>query len=301
MKQETKEKKKPKSITQKAKKVRSIVMMTLLCILMLSASTYAWFTLSNTAKVSNLTMTVGDVTGLQVADYEGTDTAPADETKWKSETTAVEFKGKLMPATTTDGISFSKPDYNENGEVGSVSSTNAKLDNTAATTDASEGYYVEYYFWIRAKGADGASSQIQLDAGAALNDGIYSDTGSPTGTYSLSKNVTVSDILPSAAVRISLQKGSETSAAVLEPNADYNTAASQIATDNSGGSVMTSTVTQKKDGTFSSANSNVFTLTNNTPTKITLRIWLEGKDLQCGNEIAAKDIVSQLKFSVVTP
>lgn len=44
--------KRQKNIVQKAKKIRSMVMMSLLCILMLSAATYAWFSLSNTAKVS---------------------------------------------------------------------------------------------------------------------------------------------------------------------------------------------------------------------------------------------------------
>ena len=102
--------KRQKNIVQKAKKIRSMVMMSLLCILMLSAATYAWFSLSNTAKVSNLTMTVGDVTGLQIA--------PDENGHAGTFGSSIDFStitGKLLPATSQDGKNFFKPYYNEDG------------------------------------------------------------------------------------------------------------------------------------------------------------------------------------------
>ncbi len=294
MKKETKEKKKP-TMTQKAKKIRSIVMMSLLCVLLLSAATYAWFTLSNTAKISNLTMTVGDVTGLQVADIADTDTAngPADESSWKAETTAVEFNGKLLPATTTDGIDIYEPVYDESGSVSdlSASATTKKLDSNSVIN--SIGYYVEYSFWIRALGPTGAQTTVKLAPGEGLNDGIYN--ASASGTYSLSSSKN-DGILPSAAVRVSLINN--TAVKVYEPNADFSAQAQKVATDSrTDKTAKSSDVKQKVDGTYdSSVDTTVLTLENNKATKITLKIWLEGTDAQCGNEIAANKIITQLKF-----
>lgn len=307
MKQETKETKKPKSFIKKAKKVRSMVMMTLLCVLMMSAATYAWFTLSNTAKASNLTMTVGDVTGLQVADYES-DTAPTDESdKWKSATSEVKFNGKLLPANSTDGISIYEPHYTDDGSVDKIETavTTKYLTNTSLA--GAEGYYVEHSFWIRAQGPDGGTTKVQLDKGVNLNSGVYTfpenDTNAnkPSGTYCISKAAGEDGILPSAAVRIGIINNKTSTATVFEPNSDFNTEAQKKATDTSGASGPSSPITQSlTTGEISTGNNVVFTLDNNEPTKITLRIWLEGTDKQCGNEIAAQDIVTQLKFSTVT-
>lgn len=279
---------------KKVKKIRSTIMMLLLCVLLMSAATYAWFTLSNTAKVSNLTMTVGDVTGLQIAD--DTDSAnkkPADN-EWKQATNAVTFKGKLLPATTTNGTSFLKPVYNENGDVSGTASTTEKLDKNTEDINA-EGYYIEFYFWLKALGKAGGQTTVKLDEGKSLNNGIYPEAQNPSGTYSLSKENGVSDVLPSAAVRMSLVNGEDVK--VFEPNFDFNTSASQKATDSRlSTDAKASDIQQNIDGTFASASTNVLTLQNNTPTRITLYLWIEGTDPQCGNEIAAKDIISQLKF-----
>ncbi len=291
-KQETK---KNKSLVKKAKKIRSVIMMTLLCVLMMSAATYAWFTLSNTSKVSNMTMTVGDVSGLQVADDEnGTEPQPD---AWKGATTAVTFKGTLLPATTTDGINIKQPKYNEDGAVSELETSEpAKLDKTSAESD--QGYYVEYTFWIRATGADGQTTTVKLDEGKDTNNGVYAENSSATGTYSLSKAKGTNGILPSAAVRVSLIK--DNTAKVYEPNSNFSTASTIYAKDErSDQAAKVSDVKQNITGEFSPADSNVLTLTNNVATKITLKLWLEGTDPQCGNEITAKDIITQLQFSTV--
>lgn len=291
-KQETK---KTKSLTQKAKKIRSIIMMTLLCVLMMSAATYAWFTLSNTAKVSNMTMTVGDATGLQVADFTSGDTnGPQNENMWGSATSEATFKGKLLPAYSENGKDIYEPVYSDtDGSVTSIAGTNTSKCLTASSVESDEGYYVEHVFWIRAQGADGGKTDVQLTKGEGFSDGIYSE--SAKGTYSLSKEVTNANILPSAAVRISLINGD--SATIFEPNSNYNTAATAIAKDNTGKTASSGTVTQDTSGTITPEDNVVFTIDNNTPTKITVRLWLEGTDPQCGNEISSKDIVSQLAFS----
>lgn len=291
--------KKAKRLVKKAKKIRGIVMMSLLCVLMLSAATYAWFTLSNTAKISNLTMTVGDVTGLQIAeDHAGNE---PEESAWKSVIEGGTFKGKLLPATTDDGIQMLAPEYNDDGAVKSTTATDQKI--TTASDDDDEGYWIEKTFWLRARGADGGTTNIKLaDAKGIGTNGVWVEANSSNynGTYVLSKDVEPSAILPGAAVRISFQK--EDTATVYEPNSDYNKAATQVATDSRNSTaIIASTVTQTMAGVCSIAEGtdNILTLQNNTPTKITMRIWLEGGDKQCGNEIAAKNIVTQIKFVTV--
>ena len=293
-KQETK---KSKSLVKKAKKIRSMIMMTLLCVLMMSAATYAWFTLSNTAKATNLTMTVGDVSGLQIAeDNEGA--TPSDDA-WKAMIDVGKFEGTLLPATTTDGIDILKPKYATDGTVEAVEATNENEKLTKKSTQGSEGYYVEYSFWLRATGADQGTTTVQLDKGENLNGGVYSESANSEGTYSLSLKKGINDVLPSAAVRISLINNG--TAKVYEPNTNFEPAAKIYALDKRNvKTAKSSDVQQNVDGTFKSSNSNVLTLNNNEATKITLKLWLEGTDGQCGNDIAAQDIKTQLKFNTVT-
>lgn len=293
---------KTKNITQKAKKIRSMIMMTLLCVLMMSAATYAWFTLSKTAKVSNMTMTVGDATGLQVADLTDTNetSGPTQESEWKGATSAVTFGGILFPANSSDGITIKEPEYDEDGAVSGLKEGTPTYLTSKSEAQA-EGYYVEYSFWMRAQGPQDGTTKIQLDKGEDLGSGIYSS--SAKGTYSLSTAAGDNGILPSAAVRISLTNATDSpgTATVFEPNSDYDTAAQKIAEDKSGASGPTAAIKQSyTSGELTPSDNLVFTLKNNQATKITLRLWLEGTDPQCGNEIAAKDIITQLKFSAVT-
>lgn len=286
-----KEQSKEKKLIKKAKKIRGMVMMVLICVLMLSAATYAWFTLSNTAKISNMTMTVGEATGLQIAEDNGAVPADGD---WTGTITGKTFLGKLLPATTSNGISIHAPNYNDAGAVESTTETLKKL--TAASTATDEGYWIEESFYLKALGKDGETTNIKLVNGENIGDnGIWNESNSANynGTYVLSKPS--GTILPGAAVRISFQVDGAASTTVFEPNSDYATAATQVATDSrSNKSVISSTVTETMAGICS--DTNILTLTNNTPTKIIMRMWIEGGDPQCGNEIAAKDIITQLKF-----
>lgn len=301
--------KRQKNIVQKAKKIRSMVMMSLLCILMLSAATYAWFSLSNTAKVSNLTMTVGDVTGLQIAEDNGQTPSDGD---WGSSIDGGVIYGKLLPATTKDGIKMESPVYNDSN--GAVKGTTEEQDGVQAkkltkeileADKDTEGYWIERTFYLRASGAADGTTKVKLADGEGVGaTGIWSDSGSYNGTYVLSKGVTGTEILPGAAVRISFQKDGASTATVFEPNVDFNTVAQKKASNERNKNdkkIISSTVTETMSGTctFPSGKDNILVLENNKATKIIMRIWIEGEDPQCGNEISAKDIVTQLKFVTV--
>lgn len=311
MKQETKEKKKPKSITQKAKKVRSIVMMTLLCILMLSASTYAWFTLSNTAKVSNLTMTVGDVTGLQVAIdkaavKQGTGAGTyGNELSFGAAGTEAELykiTGKLLPATlTASGTSIQKPVYDPNGS-GDVTGVDDVTDTEIlknGSADTVTGYYYETTFYLKAMGKD---IDVKLANGVGLaGTGIQKTDASENGTYVLNKatqTATGKDgYIGARAVRIWLSAGSDE--IIYQPNSDLSNSGGQTyttATDRrTDKNVKVVTDSQSAAGSFGSSQGKL-SLKANADTLVTLRIWIEGTDPSCGNEISLEDIIAQLQF-----
>ena len=321
MEKEMNEKKKTKSITKKAKKIRSIVMMSLLCVLMLSAATYAWFTLSKTAKVTNLTMTVGEATGLQIAPNKGTSTNPEagdysgvltfgdsdpNATGRQAGTTygaSGEYRitGQLLPATTTDGKNFSAPVYDDDSKVKMVTATTDKLDNSINSTSKT-GYYYETEFYLKSLGKDTTVTlrKATTSSGAVLsNNGVYA--GGETGTYVLDKAAdnqsNKQSNVGSAAIRISLT--SDNTTIVYEPNSD-NAASGTAAIDNSSATAVTTTSKQKMDGTFDGTQSATIALTKDADTLITMRIWVEGTDDQCVNEINLKNIIAQLQFEEVT-
>lgn len=298
MKMEENEKKK-KKIVKKAKKIRGIVMMTLLCVLMMSAATYAWFTLSNTAKIANLTMTVGDVTGLQIAeDIDG------NAGTYKSSIDFPTIAGKLLPATSQDGMVFQAPDYDESGEVIKTTNTDKKLPIPGEEDD--EGYYMEYSFWLKSLGKD-ANVRLVAGSGIAGANGIYNDTNSAgyKGTYILSKEVDSTKGVPgSAAVRISFKV--DGSAKIFEPNCNFSYTGTALAEgidfakDSTGNSIKTADIKHDIDGSIVE-NDVILHLTKDTPQKVTMYIWIEGKDSECANQIAAKTIKGQLVFTNEEP
>lgn len=304
MEKEMNEKKKTKSITKKAKKIRSIVMMSLLCVLMLSAATYAWFTLSDTAKIANLSMTVGETSGLQIAkDNDGNAGTFGG---------SIEFDtviGNLKPATSSDGLNFKYPEYDEDGNVKELKPTTASLP-VANATNSTEGYYIEYAFWLKSLGK---ASDVKIATGSiSPATGKYdSSSGSYSGTYILSNAVDTTKAVPgSAAVRMSFKNIANTLLAVYEPNSDitndnfnlvekedYAVETADVADE----VVVSSTIKHNSAGNVAdNMNTTLIHLEANTPTKIIMYIWIEGKDAQCANQIAAKEIVGQLLFTNAT-
>ena len=312
MKMEENEKKK-KKIVKKAKKVRGIVMMTLLCVLMMSAATYAWFTLSNTAKIANLTMTVGEATGLQIAKDVGTGenhtagTYGGVLTFGDSEDGRLyKITGKLLPATTEDGITFKKPVYNEDGLISKVEATqnNDILKNNSA--DDAEGYYYETTFYLKALGSNPV--YVQLKEGTNLpENGIFDASKGSTGTYVLGANgkTKKSEYYGSQAIRISLTAGTNPDpikTIIYEPNSNVSGTDGTSAEKVSGLTINRATSTSKQldTGSWDGNQTETLKISNTDGTLVTMRIWIEGEDPDCVNEISLNEIVAQLVFETVT-
>lgn len=284
--------KKQKKIVKKAKKIRSIIMMSLMCIMLLSAATYAWFTLSSTAKVSNLTMTVGEANGLRVAMDSG---STPKESDWKPAITFPDnaVKGVLVPAT-YDGSKFYRPEYNDDGEVDRVVNDNSVVElNTSNNDTKKEGHYYTLTFYMESLGED---ANIRLVEGENLSK------DSRKGTYVIeNKKGQKTEQNAAAAVRISINAQDSDVSGIYEPNCDmeFSGTVTKASTASGYSKKNYTTVQQKSDGTFVDGTSHskaVFKLKADKPTLITLHIWIEGDDAQCVNQIQMDNLIGQLYF-----
>lgn len=344
MKKQTDEKKK-KKLTKKLKKIRGVVMMMMVCVLLLSAATYAWFSLSNLARVSNLTLAVSEADGLQVAINEATDDGAGktpDEDDWKgfidlSESAVI--KGVLKPATTTNGVQFKVPDYNDSGVVTGIKTEGADATakelnkNQTENTAATEGHFYRYSFWMRSLKDDATIRLVHGDSTAKTGTYVtqirYTDTDTKIrklltdrGRENVNHDDKKSNIPASAAMRVSIIPGADYTDAstrtpanymIFEPWCDYtldnNTASTRVKAE-----VDTNYVSQSKDyaskllqqkrngefiGGTGTDSATAFTLVKDTPTLITLLIWIEGEDVECYNQIQMDDLMMQLQFEKV--
>lgn len=303
-KQETR---KTKSLTQKAKKIRSVVMMTLLCVLLMSAATYAWFTLSKTAKASNLTMTVGDVTGLQISD---------DNTTWSGEIELGEIKANLMPSTyVKEGTwSFYEPVYNDAGKITGIKKLDGESGKiTKDTPDTTKyGYYYERTFYLQSLGEN---ADVYLAKGIALDSDRIKDANSTVdGTYiEINGTKQSGDLkgLAPAAIRISFQVNGSDPVVYAPFNDVTDTGTAAAYANETTYSMSTNSskrpnivANQNSSGTYGTSNSEksekLFTLTADTSTLVTMCVWIEGDDAQCVNQIQLEKLIGQLVFTSET-
>ena len=289
-----------KRVKKNAKRLRSVIMLALMSIMLLSTATYAWFTLSDTARISGLTMSVTDVTGLRIhPDVDGNKPSEASD-KWSSKIDFAEngaptlWKGSLLPATTKDGIVFHKPVYDEDGKVSEVeelTGEDGKLSKTSA--EDAEGYYYETSFWMESMGEAGEIVLVNGDTSG----------NKKTGTYVIEDNTDKSGkttMNAITALRISITDGNET--AVYEPYSELhneNGLKTEIETAVKN-MLITNTKKQNSNGSFvngtDGASAKLFTLEADEITKITIRIWIEGNDDDCVNQIQLANLLAQLQF-----
>lgn len=291
---ETRNKKKVSKGVRRARSMRNMIMMVLVCVLMLSAATYAWFTLSNTAKVANLTMKVGEETSLMIAPDISKSTSDGKAGTYGS---VLEFgsdykiKYALQPATMTDA-GIQSPVYDETGtKVTSVAATTAEnIMTDSSTSDAGKFYCYKTTFFLKTAG--NADVKVKLKGSNLTN--TYGEPASKDGTYIVNK--TASD-MGARAIRIKLSAGD--TSIIYEPLKGYTLPEGtyEKATDESGVSVVTATNVQGTDGQFSTDTGRLTVKT--TDTRVTMEVWLEGTDACCVNQIMADDILGQLAFEVV--
>lgn len=279
------EEKKRKYSNGQMRKLRATIVMALVCVLMLSGATYAWFTLGNTAKVNSLSLQVSSEGNLYVAKDSGGLSQKLTEVSLATGDTQI-----LYPCTTdSTGKTMLSPIYAADNVVNSTSTIASEIRND---------YYYETDIWlevVETLASGSSANHYAITLGKNSGD---------DGSYVNSKAGNTSDQHPERCVRVSFTLDGE-NYTVYEPN--YNAAANTgDAAEDQTGKGFTGTVHKQETGGafvgeggtvyYSGDSSALFQIQGNTPTKVTVRVWFEGTDSDCRNSIQDAQIVSQLKF-----
>lgn len=300
MKEETimEENKKKNPDSERKSKLVSAILMAFVCVVMMGGGTYAWFTMSNTARVNSLKLNVAAEGNLRISktNHGATHTAwqnVENNVTWYDENETVKT---LYPCTADTNLVMKKPLYSSEKNVNKLET----IDNGENSADK-DVYYLEQKFYLfMDEGGDANNATYNV---CLVQNDSSASTDETKGTYFISGTANGS---AEYCARVSFQAGE--AKAVYEPNSDGTIANPTIATTSyTDYTPFASKHQQSKDGAFTHVDSGVkplndgdsdalFTIQGDTPTEVTVRVWFEGTDAQCCNEIQLKDIVAQLKF-----
>lgn len=285
--------------------IKLAVIMVMVSVLVLSASTFAWYKLNNTAKIEGMKFTADTLGNLQIA--EAVDSEDANDTDglkpgtWNS-TLDLAMTGDtyLLPATTSDGKEFYSPEYDGTGE------TVTGVSADALSGDTLNKYVYKKVFYI--KSGDSIDEKkyytLKLDDGT-LDNGVFNGgtyiKDETTGSYTATNAIRVSFVLGEGAYLDAEQTelGENANTKIWEPY-DATTAdevqSGTRATDNTSGygNYSSITIAQGEDGTLT--NNELCKIMEGKEAKITMYVWIEGTDDDCINEIALDTVVGQVQF-----
>ena len=285
--------------------------MLLASVIALSGVTYAWFTTSNTAKVSNLDVNVAAANGIQVS---------LDATSWRSVISAEELKAFIQNPVNYSSHTSQYPSA-EGVEIAPVSTAgviedgkmvmyfgeitqNGTLKSTLETEKArlDGGNFVAFDLFFKSS----TDQMLSFDSASGVMG--TSASGTSLGTE---KAVRVAFIpLGSAATPTAaktLKGDANTKAKIWEPNEDTRIEGSEHPAgkldcygfnaefDKAEGDLTEGTDIVKVE-TFSGSTELVELKAG--ITKIRVYIWLEGQDVDCVNQISYGDFATNLQFSV---
>lgn len=287
-KQSIKERIKALNAKQK-RRFKTALIMSLLSIVLLSGATFAWFTISNSASVNKLEMTVVAEGALKISDTENT--------VFTANKTSIDFTmadTKLYPCTTIDGKTMKKPVYSGSDVVSGVADILAAEKNM---------YYFEKDIYLGVVEAGGGTTN---DYAITLSK----KTSEGKGSFVKYKEGTTTTH-PEYSIRISFE-ASDGTIAVYEPNSEGNIGTSatekeDYAVNDAGTGYTGANLHQQlENGTFTAIqdktpyyegdSSELFTIKANTQTKVTVRIWYEGTDRDCINAIQDGTVEGMFTF-----
>lgn len=287
---------------EKKKKITQLVSVICLLVLALSTATYAWFEHGNRLKVTNLSLLAGGTGILQIADDLGNGPGEySSELDLSMATGSGNMETMLLnPVTTKNGTNFYAPVYVGNTVINVEHITDEEKLNTI--------YVYEKTFYLKA----GPNPNAE-DDGIVVTEGKMYDiflVGPATnlehkGTHVFqsldAEGSTVAGDTAVNAIRISFELEDGT-VVVYEPNADISNRDDSRAEDrvkNEYGQYVT--YMQSKDGAFINSENGddspvLFTIEENADVKVTMRVWIEGTDLDCTDSIALDKITAMFEF-----
>ena len=306
---ETKKTRRKKS-HRKAQQIKLAVIMIMVSVLVLSASTFAWYRMSKIASVQNMEFkadTLGNllISDTEIGEYDNTLDLGLGENN----------QAVLLPATTADGVNFLKPKYNRTGDIveevnplgeGEMLDGTEMKDKNSYEDNGMDHYVYKKDLFIKLDGAeDGKTYDLKL---------VGCDESFNTGTYLNDKDEVDEDFDSLNAVRISFVVEDE-AVVVYEPYCKGNgtgdetqkndegnpigTYAKKIYTTTCGPDAYASKVV-KQTSTGGWEGNNVLTQMEVGETvQVVMYVWFEGMDDDCVNEIALDAISGQIQFEAV--
>lgn len=301
--------------------------MLLILLAVLTVASYTWFTLSRTPRVSNLTMNINAVAGME---FSVTPEEDDDWTKQLSYVDIVDETAPLRPVTWSD---------KEKRFYGAVYGIDGRLtgdwiplsDERNANRDTVEGYYCIGTFYARSDD----TVRVSLTPAVAVDEGGTAGSGTfVIGTPLWNSQLTAHENGgkgAECAVRIGIQidrldenfdplepDDEIPSFFIYEPNADMHVSDAEGYRNTPSidggqtlihtrrlipqtGTVWTETQPPLRDsqeyefGQFY-RNLPLFVLNEGEVVRIRLYVWLEGQDVDCTNAIADAQITANIQF-----
>lgn len=315
-----------KNTKKKFRDIRNAVVMMCVMVAMMSTASYAWFTMSDSPTVTGMKMTATTAGGgLEVANVTTPGgTAGTYYSSIKITDNAVKSLKPVTPDTANVGH-FLKPLYQGNTVKDVIAiDTNEEFTN----------YVAKYEFWLKSVGPEDVKVGIicgdstvdtamglanDTDGGLANIDGSFvrksiSEAGTDGSTVNSSYAVRVGLVPREVTAGGSVTDSSSLSVLdkmfIWEPNAEAN-AATNRAESTTVDDAITETFavrSQTSGKIIDLTNGNVtdnytsdalFTLKGEAAVRIEMYIWLQGSDLQCGDEIQAGNLEAQIQFTPV--
>lgn len=299
------------------------VLIILLCLLVVSS--YTWFSLSQTPRVSDMYMFINSQSGLELS----TDPLAEEWTLRLDYRDLVDVNTELRPVTWSDrDQQFYAAKYGIDGRLLPYSIWDPLTDEWNANKDTTSGYYVKMSFYARS----GQEENVFLSPAVEVDDGIKG-----SGTYVIGTPVWDSEAIihhnggqgAECAVRIGIRvtpvdlNGEPTEEPskffIYEPNSDRHadgtsgyvptpsmhqdptlvpqdrlilqTASQWTEADPVQRSVVIRELGEFQDKVI------LFSLKPGQMVMIDVYVWLEGQDMDCTNRITAAQILASIQFA----
>ena len=318
---------------RKKRKILLAIIMILFTAVVLSASTYAWFTANKTVTVESIDVTVSTSQGLQIS---------ADAANWKSIVTAAEIKGaswtgvvNQIPTSPNTAVPVST--------VGTV--TNGKMDMYKGTIEtATDGTGDNILTAVKSNETNGTGgdfvafdlffqSTIAQTVYLTSNSNVVAD-GTSTGIENATRVAFIKEgsVDPGSTAAQAQQITGSQSTMIWEPNYDVHTANGVanalnvygITTSQTGGTKLNyngvkapiakanairlndddsqyfaavTTVGSLASGIPETTYINAFTVAAGI-TKVRIYMWIEGQDVDCEDNASGGSLTYNLQFSI---
>lgn len=278
---------------EEKKSVRSLkarLLIILLYAAVLSTATYAWFTINNKPKATNLALSAGGPADLLIADDTGSGPGEYGDTLNLKE----EHQMELNPVTTKNAKEFYSPVYSGTAVTGVKKVAEDELYKT---------YVYKKTFYLKAGAAKSGSS-----AGSGSTEKYYDIMLLGTGSGEANTGCVIKHAAGSASgngataancIRIAFTVDGQEQIPVYEPNSSQHNNGDKAVNNIDYG--IAETLKQPSEGGAFEGGENgysrtLFTIKEEEDVKVTMLVWIEGTDDDCSNSIQLGEITGNIQF-----